>query len=183
MRHGTFGLNRELVIISRCNKRLGGQYMVGQGSFVAIFDENHTQVLMHQRRDFRIWSLPGGHIEAGESPEDAAVREAMEETGYHIRISRFVGKYWRPQIGPEGDMLYLYQGEIIGGEALQSGRETVAVTWFDFNHLPFRLRPMAALFVRDAAEPSGEPVSRTIHVPAWQVTLRRTAVALKLLKG
>jgi 8-oxo-dGTP pyrophosphatase MutT (NUDIX family) len=32
------------------------------------------------------WFLPGGAIERGESPEEAAVREALEETGYRVAI-------------------------------------------------------------------------------------------------
>jgi 8-oxo-dGTP diphosphatase len=157
--------------------------MIGQGSFVVIFDESNNRVLMHQRRDFRIWSLPGGHIEATEVPEDAAVREAREETGYQIRIKGFVGKYWRPQIGPEGDMIYLYTGEIIGGEAVQRGKETVGVAWFDTDKLPFRLRPMVTLFVKDAITGANEPFTKTILVPRWQRTLRHIAVSLKVLKG
>ena len=35
----------------------------------------------------RFWSLPGGAIEPGESPEQAAVREALEETGYRVKIT------------------------------------------------------------------------------------------------
>jgi len=157
--------------------------MAGQGSFVVIFDENRARVLMHQRRDFRIWSLPGGHIEVGESPEDAAVREAFEETGYRIRINRFVGKYWRPQIGPEGDMTYLYSGEIIGGEAVQRGLETVGVAWFDFRKLPRRLRPMVRLYVQDATRDASEPVTRTVQVPLWQLTLRQIAISLRVLRN
>ena len=34
----------------------------------------------------RFWSVPGGGIEKGESQEQAAVRETMEETGYHISL-------------------------------------------------------------------------------------------------
>ena len=32
----------------------------------------------------RMWSLPGGAIEEGETPADAAVRETLEETGYRV---------------------------------------------------------------------------------------------------
>ncbi len=34
----------------------------------------------------RFWSVPGGGIEKGESQEQAAVRETMEETGYHVTL-------------------------------------------------------------------------------------------------
>lgn len=35
------------------------------------------------------WSFPGGHLELGESPEECARREVLEETGMRIRKSRF----------------------------------------------------------------------------------------------
>ena len=41
----------------------------------------------------RVFSQPGGHIKTGESPEAAVVREALEETGCHVRCRELVGVY------------------------------------------------------------------------------------------
>jgi len=40
-------------------------------------------IARHDRRGRLVWSLPKGHLEAGETHEDAAVREVEEETGIH----------------------------------------------------------------------------------------------------
>jgi 8-oxo-dGTP diphosphatase len=39
-----------------------------------------------------LWSLPGGRIEAGESPEQAVEREVREETGLSVRAGASVGR-------------------------------------------------------------------------------------------
>jgi hypothetical protein len=41
-------------------------------------------VLLHRHRILGIWVAPGGHIDAGETPWDAAVRETGEETGLAV---------------------------------------------------------------------------------------------------
>ena len=43
----------------------------------------------------RFWSFPGGALEPGETPEHAAVRECLEETGYRVALagSRFTNQY------------------------------------------------------------------------------------------
>ena len=41
----------------------------------------------------RVYSQPGGHIESGESPEEAVVRETLEETGCDIACGDLIGVY------------------------------------------------------------------------------------------
>ena len=48
------------------------------------------------------WALPGGFVEVGESVEEAARREAAEETGLAVEISRLVGVYSDPDRDPRG---------------------------------------------------------------------------------
>jgi 8-oxo-dGTP diphosphatase len=46
------------------------------------------------------WALPGGFVDYGESLEQAAVREAQEETGLHIRLVRQFHTYSAPDRDP-----------------------------------------------------------------------------------
>jgi 8-oxo-dGTP diphosphatase len=54
-----------------------------------------------------LWSLPGGRIEGGESPEEAVVREVREETGLDVVPGRPVGRVTIPGDGVVFDVLDL----------------------------------------------------------------------------
>lgn len=51
----------------------------------AIVTDGAGRVLLHRHRVSGIWLQPGGHIEGRERPEEAVVREALEETGIPAR--------------------------------------------------------------------------------------------------
>lgn len=51
---------------------------------VYIFHEN--RVLLHRHPKLGKWLPPGGHLEANETPPEAARREALEETGIEIEF-------------------------------------------------------------------------------------------------
>jgi len=51
------------------------------GAFALIFNE-HQDILLCHRRDLDLWNLPGGGMEAGETPWQAVVREVEEEVGW-----------------------------------------------------------------------------------------------------
>jgi ADP-ribose pyrophosphatase YjhB (NUDIX family) len=60
----------------------------------AIVDLDGRFLLVEERANKRtVLSQPGGHIEAGESPEDAVVRETLEETGCEVECGELIGVY------------------------------------------------------------------------------------------
>jgi ADP-ribose pyrophosphatase YjhB (NUDIX family) len=63
-----------------------------------VIDKSGSQGLLIGRRDQKdptgtkiLWSLPKGHIEEGETPEQAAIREVAEETGINSEITQSLG--------------------------------------------------------------------------------------------
>ena len=56
-----------------------------KGLLIGRFDQKDAT------REKLLWSLPKGHIEEGETPEQAAIREVAEETGINSEISRELG--------------------------------------------------------------------------------------------
>src|SRR4051794_21280612 len=53
---------------------------------VATFVVHKGRVLLHLHARLGLWLPPGGHIEHGELPDEAAVREVLEETGVRCRL-------------------------------------------------------------------------------------------------
>ena len=71
------------------------------------------------------------------------VREAYEEVGLHIRPTQLIGVFAGPDSYhryPDGNQVYIvgarFRAEVIGGELRPDGHETLAVDWFDVDHLP-----------------------------------------------
>ncbi|HKL30603.1 MAG TPA: NUDIX hydrolase N-terminal domain-containing protein, partial [Natrialbaceae archaeon] len=76
-----------------------GQVTPKVGALAAIFDED-GRILLIKRSESGAWCLPGGAMELHETPEEAAVREAREETGLDVRVDALIGAYRR---GPARD--------------------------------------------------------------------------------
>lgn len=52
----------------------------------AIVRDSRGQVLLHRHKRLGIWLQPGGHVDPGESCEEAALRETWEETGLRAEL-------------------------------------------------------------------------------------------------
>ena len=65
---------------------------------IFIFDDNLNFILIKRRNDpFKnCWALPGGFVEYGESVENAAIREAKEETSIDVELIDLVNVYSEP---------------------------------------------------------------------------------------
>lgn len=61
----------------------------------AIFNEK-GEILLQKRRDTNQWCIISGHVEFGETVENAMLREIFEETNTPARILRFIGIYSSP---------------------------------------------------------------------------------------
>ena len=64
-----------------------------------------------------MWALPGGFVEVGETVENAAVREAKEETNLDVEIVRLVGVYSNPDRDPRGhNVSVAFLADATGGD-------------------------------------------------------------------
>ncbi len=153
--------------------------MPTEGATAIVFNVDRTRVLMVKREDFRVWVLPGGGIEPGETREQAAMRETREETGYEIAVDRLVGRYWHPQTPGGGSVRYLFEGHVIGGAAIQNGPETRGVDFFLIDALPARMLPWVKKFIADALTNSPSIIERTLYLPMWMAVGIRLGYAAR----
>lgn len=81
------------------------------------------------------WYVPSGFVDYGETPEDAAVRELLEETELTVRITRLYAVYaWHDDPRKHGVMLF-YLAERVTGEA-KAGDDAMEVGWFAPDEIP-----------------------------------------------
>jgi 8-oxo-dGTP pyrophosphatase MutT (NUDIX family) len=71
---------------------------VRAGVMVLVKDSD-GRILLEQRSDCKLWGFPGGRIDAGETIEQSAIREVLEETGLKVRVIRLLGIYSDPKDG------------------------------------------------------------------------------------
>ncbi len=154
--------------------------MQKESSSTVILDESHEHILLILREDFRVWALPGGGLETGETPEDAAIRETYEESGYEVKIDKYIGSYHRPQFH---DVRYIFRGCVIGGRALESGPETLEVNWYPVEKLPKWLAPSVREIVSDAISNRDEVIERIQIYAWWKVISIWTMVKLRNLRN
>lgn len=103
-----------------------------QAVYGIIFDDKRSGVLMVKRRDIPVWVLPGGGLDRHETPEQGAIREVLEETGYQVAVIRKVAEYL--PVNKMTQFTHLFECRIITGSA-QTGAETREIAYYPLDSL------------------------------------------------
>ena len=114
-----------------------------------VIDSTGTKGLLIGRRDLKdqsrerlLWSLPKGHIEEGETPEQAAIREVAEETGIQSEIARELGviDFWFMAGGNRiHKTVHHFLFNETGGKIAPQVSEVDDVRWFPLNEIVEKL--------------------------------------------
>ena len=114
-----------------------------------VIDATGTMGLLIGRYDLKdltgkriLWSLPKGHIEEGETPEQAAIREVAEETGITSSITKSLGviDFWFMAGGKRiHKTVHHFMFTEVGGTLLAQESEVDEVSWFPLSEIVERL--------------------------------------------
>lgn len=97
---------------------VAGNVIVDDGKYLLIQESNP--------KVYGLWNLPAGYVDKGETIEQAAVREAKEETGYDVKVLEKIGVY-HEKIGTP--VLHAFRSEIIGGALQIQEGEILSAAW------------------------------------------------------
>jgi ADP-ribose pyrophosphatase YjhB (NUDIX family) len=129
---------------------------------VLVFDERN-RVLLVRHAEGNVWTTPGGMIEPGETPADAAVRETWEETGLAVELVCIVGVFGGAPCMSEygnGDRVAwvstVFEAKARGGTLRPDGVETLEARYFHRSELAdLPRRAHVDMFVDAALERTG----------------------------
>ncbi len=127
---------------------------------IILLQEDKVALIERHRAGLHYFTFPGGHVDKGESPEQAAVRETEEELGLHVTLKQLLAQFsWH------GKWQYYYLVEVTGGtfgsgsgdEMLNPPPEsgTYRPIWMpvaDLLDQPVKPRKLAELVVRAVKE-------------------------------
>jgi ADP-ribose pyrophosphatase YjhB (NUDIX family) len=131
----------DMSYVSELRSLVGTRPLILVGAEVLVFDQD-DRLLLTRRADTGDWAIPGGMMEPGESLEETARREVLEETGLDIGQMQLLAMYSGPAFYykyPHGDEVYNVSAAYLTREfqgELKSDLESTALGFYALNALP-----------------------------------------------
>jgi ADP-ribose pyrophosphatase YjhB (NUDIX family) len=101
-----------------------------------IFDDQDRILLVRENYGRRRYGPPAGAVEADETPQEAVIREVMEETCLAVRVTRLVALYHSRSKSSRW-LTFWFRCEIERGEPrLPESGEIAEIGWYDSKELP-----------------------------------------------
>lgn len=130
LRNDDFGIEPEQCP-ARCDTLVVVAFGAGADALIVRGDE----ILLGHRMDRDLWVFPGGAVDSGEAPWEAAIRESAEEVGVQASVVRLIGVAWQP--GPN-ELIFDFLCTAVG-EPKPCLEETDDVGWFPISAPPANL--------------------------------------------
>lgn len=95
-------------------------------------DGKYLMVQEKQEKAYGLWNLPAGFVDKGETIEQAAIREAKEETGYTVELLHEVLVAHESATNP---VKHAFLAKVTGGELTVDNDEIMDVKWLTFSEI------------------------------------------------
>jgi len=109
----------------------------------AVITDADGKILLQEKSGGEAWSLPAGAIEPGESPQQAVIREVLEETGLQVSADKILGvfggaefRYQYPNKHKVEYTVVLFRCQVIGVSGPPQDSETVSLAYFSKQDMP-----------------------------------------------
>ncbi len=130
---------------------VGHRPLLTIGATIIVINDQ-KEILLNLRSDTNTWGIPGGAMELGETIEETAARELLEETGLCAKNYKLLTVLSGEEfffIYPNGDKLYsvvvLFKAEQVTGKLTINDDESYLLKYFSFANLPTLEKRAAAI--------------------------------------
>lgn len=116
------------------------RHRVAVAAYIILIKDNKVLLLKRVNTGYHDgdYSLPSGHIEKGEFPDQAAIREAEEEIGIQIQELSFKTVLY----SDDNYVCFFFEAVKWQGDVRNCEKEKCdEIRWFDFDHLPENMAP------------------------------------------
>lgn len=121
------------------------------GSFLLLFNKLKTKIFLVLRSDFPVWGLTGGGLNDCEKPNDGAKRESIEETGFEVKLIKYIGKYKYNNY-----IIFVYEGRRVRGK-FKPEFDGCKGRWFSVDCLPKNMIYLSKTIIKDALIERNKP--------------------------